>query len=227
MPIAQRLSKRATSYFVFTFFILSISNITWAADNSNFVLPQPSLDSQTVPVSIDKPISFITYDKTDYSKAQDLPKTLREIANHPIIYKAAKLMPNGDFVVHISKDGHYYIPGDVNGYPVRFMVDSGAASTAIPPRFALNAGIGVAIAKLVNTANGSINIGESPGNTVTIGNTSIVDAEIMVIDKLEGALLGADVLNILNTTYSEGIMTIKALDKIKSNTPSKRLVVHH
>ncbi len=180
-----------------------------------------------MPVSIDKPISFITYDKTDYSKAQDLPKTLREIANRPIIYKAAKLMPNGDFVVHVSKDGHYYISGDVNGYPVRFMVDSGASSTSIPTRYALNAGIGVAIAKLVNTASGSITIGESSGNVLTIGNTSIVDAKIMVIDKLEDALLGADVLNILNTTYSDGIMTIKALDKIKSNTPSKRLVVHH
>ncbi|MDO8713718.1 MAG: TIGR02281 family clan AA aspartic protease [Polynucleobacter sp.] len=221
MPIAQRLSKRATSYFVFIFFILLISNITWAADNSNFVLPQLSLDTQALPPPINKPTSFITYDKTDYSKAQDLAKTLREIANHPIIYKAAKLMPNGDLVVHVSKDGHYYIPGDVNGFPVRFMVDTGAASVAIPTRYALNAGIGVAIAKLVNTADGQITIGESLGNTVTIGNTQIANAHIMVIDKLETALLGAEVLNILNITYSQGIMTIRALDKIKPNTLPK------
>ena len=185
------------------------------------MLPQLSLDSQALHPTIDKPTQFITYDKTDCSKNQDLPKALLEIASNPVIYRAAKLMPNGDFVVYVSKDGHYYLPGDLNGFPVRFMVDTGAASAAIPTRDALNAGIGVAIAKLVNTANGSITIGEVSGNELTIGSSRIVDAKIMVIDKLETALLGAEVLNMLNITYSQGIMTIKAIDKIKSNTPSK------
>jgi len=192
-----------------------------AVGSPSFVLPQVMTDHQALPAAQIRAESFITYDKTDYSKNQDLPKALRQIASNPVIYRAAKLMPNGDFVVHVSKDGHYYLPGDVNGFPVAFMVDSGAASTAIPSRYALNAGIGVAIAKLVTTANGSVTIGEVSGNVLTIGNARIVDAKIMVIDKLETALLGAQVLNMLNITYSEGIMTIKAIDKVKSNPPSK------
>ena len=217
MPIPRKFNKSATSCFAFICFLLSIPNVTWAAGASIFALPQLSLDSQALPPPIDKPTQFITYDQTDYSQNQDLPKALRDLASHPVIYRAAKLMPNGDFVVHVSKDGHYYLHGDLNGYPMRFMVDTGAASTAIPTRLALNAGIGVAIAKLVNTANGSVTIGEVSGNVLTIGNTHIVDAKIMVIDKLENALLGAEVLNMLNVTYLQGIMTIKAIDKIKSN----------
>lgn len=167
------------------------------------------------------PESFITYDKTDYSKNPDLPKALREIANHPVIYRAAKLMPNGDLVVYVSQDGHYYLPGDVNGFPVRFMVDTGSATTAIPMEYALNSGIAVGIAKLVNTADGPITIGEASGNVVTIGNARIANARIMVIDKLQSPLLGVEVLNMLDIAYSQGIMTIKAIEKIKPNTLPK------
>jgi aspartyl protease family protein len=119
-------------------------------------------------------------------------------------------MPNGDYVVQVSPDGHYYLSGEVNGFPVRFMVDSGAATSSLPMRLALDAGIRVGISKRVNTADGLINIGETSGNVITIGGRSIANAHIMVIDKLETALLGAEILNMLDLSYSKGVMTIKA-----------------
>jgi aspartyl protease family protein len=119
-------------------------------------------------------------------------------------------MPNGDYVVQVSPDGHYYLSGEVNGFPVRFMVDSGAATSSLPMRLALDAGIRVGISRRVNTADGPINIGETSGNVITIGGRSIANTHIMVIDKLETALLGAEILNMLDLSYSKGVMTIKA-----------------
>lgn len=130
-------------------------------------------------------------------------------------------MKNGDFVVNVSPDGHYYIPGGVNGFPVMFMVDSGAAYSSIPLRHARNAGIRVGISKSVNTANGLVDVGETAGNIITLGTLGIANVHLLVISNLETALLGAEVLNTLDISYAVGVMTIKAIDKVKSNTPSK------
>jgi len=122
-------------------------------------------------------------------------------------------MKNGDFVVNVSPDGHYHIPGGVNGFPVIFMVDSGAAYSSIPLRLARNAGIRVGISKPVNTANGLVNVGETSGNTITLGTLGIANVHVLVISGLETALLGAEVLNTLDISYAAGVMTIKAVKK--------------
>lgn len=199
--------------FSISFFLLINTNFALAAGAVNFVLPPVTADLSTLPPPTEKSDTFITYDKTDYSQNQNIPKVLREISSHPISYKAPKLMPNGDFEVYIARDGHYYISGAVNGFPVGFMVDSGAAFCSIPTRLAINSGISVAIAELVNTADGQISVGKTSGNNIVIGNARIANTHILVIDKLETPLLGAEVLNILDITYSKGVMTIKPIVK--------------
>jgi len=215
MSIAQRLSK-LPFYFAFIFFILSISNITWTAGASNFVFPQLSLDSQALPPPADKkPISFISYDGSNWRNGKNQTKDLDDAASHPSNQISPAQMQNGDFVVNVSPDGHYYIPGGVNGFPVRFMVDSGAAFSSIPLRIARNAGIRVGISKPVNTANGLVDVGETSGNIITFGTLGIANAHVLVISGLETALLGAEVLNTLDISYRAGVMTIKVVEKIK------------
>ena len=212
MPIAQRSNKITVSCLAVMCFSLLLMANTLAAGSSHFVLPQLSLDSQELPLPPPKnnPISFITYDGANWGQSQNLTKDLGEAASHPRIHRSAKLMPNGDYVIQVSPDGHYYLSGEVNGFPVRFMVDSGAATSSLPMRLALDAGIRAAISRRVNTADGPINIGETSGNVITIGGRKIANAHIMVIDKLQTALLGAEILNMLDISYSKGVMTIKA-----------------
>ena len=189
--------------------ILAVSD-AFAAGTSHFVLSQVTLDSPALSFSTEKPASFIIYDGKSYERNQSLTKDLNDAASRPFIHRAAKNMPNGNFVGHVSPDGHYYIPGDVNGFPVRFLVDSGAAYSSIPTRLALDAGMRVGVAKLVNTADGQVAIGETSGNVITIGSARIANVHIMVMDKLQTALLGAETLNALDISYSKGVMTIKA-----------------
>jgi aspartyl protease family protein len=204
MPIAQRSSNNTASCMAVICFSLLLVGNALAAGGSHFVLPQLSFDSQELPVPPkNNTTSFIVYDGASWGQSQNLTKDLSEAASHPRIHKSAKLMPNGDYVVRVSPDGHYYLSGEVNGFPVRFMVDSGAATSSLPMRLALDAGIRVGVSKQVKIADGPINIGETSGNVITIAGRSIANTHIMVIDKLETALLGAEVLNMLDLSYSK------------------------
>jgi len=199
--------------------LLSMGNLALAQSHSSFQLPQLSLDSQALPPPTNKkPTTFIAYDGSDWTEEKNQTKNLEHAASNP----RKKILPaqtqNGDFVVNVSPDGHYYIPGGVNGFPVRFMVDSGAAFSSIPLRLARNAGIRVGISSSVNTANGPVNVGETSGNIITFGTIGIADVHILVISGLETALLGAEVLNTLDVSYRAGVMII---NKAKFNTPSK------
>jgi aspartyl protease family protein len=56
-----------------------------------------------------------------------------------------------------SQDGHFYVMGQVNGAPVRFVVDTGASGIVLSPADALHAGIDPASLKFdspAETANG-------------------------------------------------------------------------
>jgi aspartyl protease family protein len=162
--------------------------------------------------SIDKSASFIAYDGRDLSANQNIAD-LNEDVTHPFIRRPGRLMPNGDYEVQVSIDGHYYISGAVNGFPVRFMVDSGAASSSIDLQIAKNAGMRVGMATPINTADGQIIAGVTEGNLITIPNGNIANARIMVLEGTRSVLLGADVLNALDISYSKGMMTIKAIKK--------------
>lgn len=61
--------------------------------------------------------------------------------------------------IPLARDGHFWINADVNGAPVRFMVDTGATLTAVSPDVAQQAGLDARVGGLpvrVNTANGTI-----------------------------------------------------------------------
>lgn len=121
--------------------------------------------------------------------------------------KAAKLFRNGDFVVYASPDGRYYVPGKVNGFPVRLMVDSGSDVSLLPTSLAQQAGI----SQLIKTADGELIEFKKSHNIIRIGNRYINNAHVLAVDRLETSRLGSDVLNQLDITYANGMMTIKRI----------------
>ena len=46
---------------------------------------------------------------------------------------APYLLTGGELVIPRSPDGHFYVPGEINRQPVRFVVDTGASSVRSAP----------------------------------------------------------------------------------------------
>lgn len=73
----------------------------------------------------------------------------------------ASLLPytlaGGELVIPRSPDGHFYVDGEVNHTPVRFLVDTGASSVAISDETARAAGLPDGLPITVSTANGPRN----------------------------------------------------------------------
>mgnify|MGYP002378241064 CR=1 FL=1 len=57
-----------------------------------------------------------------------------------------------------TRDGHYFSGGTVNGFPVVFMVDTGATNVAISSNTAARAGIKNCTARMFSTANGTVQV---------------------------------------------------------------------
>jgi aspartyl protease family protein len=108
-----------------------------------------------------------------------------------------------------AADGHYYLAGAVNGFPVVFMVDTGASMTALPARFARNAGMRAGRVMSVETAAGRNRASASQANTVNIGPFKLTDVLVGIHEQLQIPLLGMDALNRFQISQTNGIMTLR------------------
>ncbi|MEJ6678081.1 TIGR02281 family clan AA aspartic protease, partial [Parasphingorhabdus sp.] len=79
----------------------------------------------------------------------------------------------GDTVrIRQSADGHFWVDAKVNALPVRFLIDSGATTTAMTLRTAQSAGIDISespIPVILTTANGSVEAQRGAIQTLQIG----------------------------------------------------------
>jgi len=72
---------------------------------------------------------------------------------------SARITRDGDLVINISQDGHYYIDTKINGTSIRFMIDTGATDVVISAATAKKIGININnlnFNKPYQTANGMI-----------------------------------------------------------------------
>lgn len=94
--------------------------------------------------------------------------------------------------------GHFFTDGAINGNPVRFLVDTGASSVALPAAEALRLGIDYRKGKRAfsNTAAGVVPIYVVRFDTVKLGPIELSGVEGVVIERgLDVALLGMSFLN--------------------------------
>lgn len=71
---------------------------------------------------------------------------------------AGQQVQNGELRIRRSDDGHFWAEAEVNGRPMRFMIDSGATTTTLSAAAAQAAGIEPSdnFGVMVDTANGTV-----------------------------------------------------------------------
>lgn len=148
-------------------------------------------------------IHFGVFDGRNYAPAQ-LPLAARS----PVQNESPKL-DRGVYLVPRSADGQYHLAGWINGYPVVFLVDTGATVSAIPLHEARNAGIRAGQQVVVSTANGMATSWTSKANVLSFGGFTVSDVDVQVVEHLQFPLLGMNVLNRFQIGYANGYMTLK------------------
>jgi len=97
-----------------------------------------------------------------------------------------------------APDGHYYVTAEVNGTPLRFVVDTGASQIVLSRRDAARAGIGtesLVYTGRAQTANGTVRTAPVRLERVSIGPIADRDVRAVVNEgAMTGSLLGMDYL---------------------------------
>jgi aspartyl protease family protein len=126
--------------------------------------------------------------------------------------KPAVVSANGDLVISRSRDGHFYVPGLVNGEPVRFLVDTGASLVTVGAALANKARLADGHPTTFQTANGSVAGRVVSGVTVAIGPVSVTNVRVGVglfgLDD-EAALLGQSFLSKFDVLLQKDQMVLR------------------
>ena len=106
-----------------------------------------------------------------------------------------------------SDDGHFWADGELNGRPVRFLVDSGATVTTLSETAARDAGVEPAGGPgvLVNTANGAVMFQRGRVGTLKLGPIERSDFAVHIATSLgDTNVLGMNFLSSLSGWSVEG-----------------------
>ena len=108
--------------------------------------------------------------------------------------------------------GHFSTIGSINGYPIRFLVDTGATLIAINSTEADRMGLKYKDGErgMASTANGVVPVYKVVLNNVKIGGISLnlVEASVVEGAGLQGALLGMSFLSRLEMRREGTVMTL-------------------
>ncbi|HMM09243.1 MAG TPA: TIGR02281 family clan AA aspartic protease [Paracoccus solventivorans] len=110
--------------------------------------------------------------------------------------------------VPLGPDGHFHLTAELNGAPVRFIVDTGASALALSPRDARRAGIDLerlVYAGQARTANGIVPTATVRLERVAIGDILDENVPAMVIQAdIDRSLMGMDYLRRFARVSFEG-----------------------
>ena len=115
-----------------------------------------------------------------------------------------------EIVVPVSRDGHYYLSGEINGQSVTFLVDTGASYIAVGSDFARRANLPAGVAGFFNTANGNVEgrIIRNQQVRADIFEVSGVTVAVMP-GRIEYGLLGQGFLKFFDVNQSDGKLVLR------------------
>ena len=120
---------------------------------------------------------------------------------------------SGDVIeLRRQDDGHYWVQTEVNGNPVRFMIDSGATITAMNAQTAADSSVDVetnGYPMILDTANGRVAAKRGSVKKLEIGSHSIADHKVVVSDSFgDTNVLGMNFLDSMQGWKVEANMMV-------------------
>ncbi|UJF24548.1 retroviral-like aspartic protease family protein [Suttonella sp. R2A3] len=112
---------------------------------------------------------------------------------------------SGELVLQVSQDGHYRVDGLINGYPVVFMLDTGASGVALNEALAKKIGLEKGMRGQSSTANGLTHNWITHIDLLDMGGIQVRDVRASILPNMDDeVLLGMNVLGQLNIQQSNG-----------------------
>lgn len=112
-------------------------------------------------------------------------------------------------VLRRAADGHFHWPGEIDGVPVDFLVDTGASATALPEALARRAGLAATGQVRSQTAAGVAVGWLAQANISLQGGVQVQRLTVTVLPQLSTPLLGMDVLSKLHFIQQGGELRIQ------------------
>lgn len=114
-----------------------------------------------------------------------------------------------------NRSGHYEAPGQINGEPVDFLLDTGATYVAIPSHMAETLGLTPGRVAWFNTANGRVEGALTQLDEVSLGGIRIENVQGSLSPGMhdDKVLLGMSFLNLLDIEIQGGEMRLSVPDE--------------
>lgn len=115
-----------------------------------------------------------------------------------------------EIAIPVSRDGHYYLDGAINGVPLRFMIDTGATYVSVDEDFARAARLPKGTPGYFSTANGAVE-GEIVKNQEVRADAFRVTGLSVAITPSQGevGLLGQNFLRRFEVSQAAGVMHLR------------------
>ena len=113
----------------------------------------------------------------------------------------------GEIRIRQASDGHFWVTAEVNGEPVRFLIDSGATTTSLSRETARRVGIepSSAFQAMVQTANGVVMVDRGRAETIRIGSIARENVAVHISDAFGDLnVIGMNFLSTLSGWSVEG-----------------------
>ncbi len=117
----------------------------------------------------------------------------------------------GEVVLDRNRSGHYVAPGQINGQPVTFLLDTGATHVSVPESLADRLGLKRGREQKSMTANGVISVYATRLNSVRLGSIELrnVQASINPFMPEDTVLLGMSFMQHLELIQRDGQLTLR------------------
>jgi len=115
-----------------------------------------------------------------------------------------------EIAIPVSRDGHFYLDGAINGVPLRFMIDTGATYVSVGEDSAKSARLPKGVPGVFSTANGTVD-GEIVRDLEVRADAFRVSGLSVAITPAHGkvGLLGQNFLRRFEVSQAAGVMRLK------------------